>query len=63
MINNVETIKNKYECNKIVSDYLIYVKHFPLLGAKNGRYYFAYNFDLWDTIKHFPLHIRVASLF
>jgi len=63
VINNIETIKDKYECNKVVADYLIYVEKFPLLGVKNKKYYFSYNYDLWNTIKNFPLHIKIASLF
>jgi hypothetical protein len=63
MISNIDSIKDKFGCNKIVADYLIYEKNLPLLGLKDGRYFFTYNYDLWKVIKEFPIWIRLANVF
>lgn len=64
MINNIEIIKDKYGCNRIVANYLIYKKNLPLLGIdKWGRFYFTYDYKLYDILKHLPFLVKVASLF
>jgi hypothetical protein len=63
MINNPESIANKYRCNKIVANYLMYQKQLPLLALKGGKYYFTYDSKLFDIITRFPVWVKVASLF
>jgi hypothetical protein len=63
VIINPESIQNKYKCNKILADYLIYKKGLPLLSIDNGNYYFTDNEILQDALSHLPLHLKVLKHF
>jgi hypothetical protein len=47
--------------NKAISDYLIYELHVPLLGTKNGEYYFTNNELLKECLKKLPLHLKIIG--
>ena len=59
MINNVEIIQRKFECGKIVANYLIYEKKLPLLSVKNSRYYFIKDERLEDILDSSPWRIKL----
>jgi len=63
MIINIDKIINKYRCNKVVSNYLIYQLHFPLLGIKGDNYYFADNEVLRECVENFPLWLKFINIF
>lgn len=58
-INNIEKIKNfTFSCGKEVAFYLL-SKNVPLLGKKNGRYFFSKNDKLEKALKDMPTNIEV----
>ena len=61
MINNPETIPMTYRCNKRTADYLIYEKKIPLLGVKDGVYFFTHNYATYRAIKELPLWLKINN--
>ena len=61
MIRNHEVIKNKFECGKIVANYL--QKHgVPLLNAEDNKYYFVNSKRLKDALDKAPLWIKIIRI-
>jgi hypothetical protein len=61
MLNNPEVILDKFECNHIVANWLIYKKHLPLLGLKNQVYYFAKTDELKKAMKEMPIYVKMME--
>jgi hypothetical protein len=62
MIRNHEVIRNKFECGKIVANYLI--RHgVPLLhGDENkNKYYFVNSKNLKDALDNAPFWIKIIG--
>jgi hypothetical protein len=49
-----------YWCNGLVSEWLIYEKHFPLLTKKGNSYGFSKTKILEDTIEKLPFWLKVV---
>ena len=62
MITNPEKIKGTYICNKHVAHYLIYEKHFPLLGFVKGNYYFTMTAEMEKVVDEFPFWVRLMGM-
>jgi hypothetical protein len=43
MIFNIDSIPNKFKCNKRLANFLIYERNLPLLGVSGQNYYFTDN--------------------
>jgi hypothetical protein len=43
MIFNIDSIPNKFKCNKRLANFLIYERNLPLLGISGKNYYFTDN--------------------
>jgi hypothetical protein len=63
MLNNPEIIKDKYACNKIVADWLIYKGHLPLLGMDKCYYYFAKTDDWKMAMNNMPFYVKMMEWF
>jgi len=63
MFVNPDFIKHKYKCNKIMADYLVYDKHFPVLGLDGKDYYFSDTPLLQESLRNIPLWLKIAKLF
>ena len=65
MIINNTIIKNKYECNRIIAEYLIFQCKLPVLSysPKNNTYYFTDNDKLKASLKNMPLFVKLQSIF
>jgi len=63
MFVNPDFIKRKYRCNKIMADYLVYDKHFPVLSVIGKDYYFSDTSLLQEILQDIPLWLKVAKLF
>ena len=61
MFVNADFIKNRYRCNKILADYLIYKLHLPLLAVKGKNYYFSDTPLLQEILRHLPLWLKLAK--
>ncbi len=59
MIKNPEFIQNKFECNKVVADWLVYKMGLPILAIKNKRYYFIYDYKMYYAIRAMPIWIKI----
>lgn len=62
MINNYNIIPNKFKCKKLLANYLIYEKHFPILSVDGKYYYFLHNDLLEETLERLPPLLKLISL-
>ena len=63
MFTNLDFIKRKYMCNKIIANYLIYELGLPVLGIEGKKYYFVDNPLLQESLQNLPLWLKVIKLF
>jgi hypothetical protein len=63
MITNLETIENKFMCNKTVANYLIFKCNIPVLGYDEHYFYFANTDKLKECIDKMPLMTKIHSTF
>ena len=63
MFVNPDFIKRKYKCNKIMADYLIYNKGFPVLSVQEKDYYFSDTPLLQEILQNLPLWLKIANYF
>ncbi len=59
MILNPEVIKDKFTCGGRLAEYLIYTGKLPLLGIKNGIYYFAKTKEFNDVYDNIPIWYKL----
>ena len=52
-----------YWCNGIISNYLIFTKHFPLLTKKGRMFGFAITNLLEDVVRELPFYLKVTKCF
>ena len=60
MLINPEIIEDKFICNKFLADYL--VQKIPLLGVKNGEYYFAKTKEFYNIINNLPIIYKIYNV-
>ena len=63
MFVNLDFIKRKYKCNKLVANYLIYELGFPVLGIEGKKYYFTDNSLLQESLQNLPLWLKIVGRF
>ena len=59
MINNPKGL-DTYVCSKPVSKYLL-ERNLPLLGAENGKYYFANTELLKEVLEFMPFWLKLMD--
>jgi hypothetical protein len=63
VIINPESVQNKYACNKILANYLIYEKGLPLLSVSGNIFYFTMNEELEEILKNLPIWLEILRHF
>lgn len=63
MINNAKNFMPTFKCRKILGNYLIYEKKFPVLDVDENYYYFLHDDALKETLKLLPLWLRFLKVF
>jgi len=63
MFVNLDFIKRKYKCNKLIANYLVYELGFPVLGIEGKKYYFTDNSLLQESLQNLPLWLKIVGRF
>jgi hypothetical protein len=58
MILNINSIPNKFKCNKRLGKYLVY-HNVSLLGIDEKYYYFARTDELKDALNNAPWYLKM----
>lgn len=61
MIINPASIDEKYECGRIIMEYLVYRCNIPILGFEGDRFYFAKTHKLEDSLKRMPFYLKILG--
>ena len=58
-IINVDRVKNKFKCGKLIALYLNEEVGIPVLGSDDKFYYFALSEKLEKSLDDAPFHIKI----
>lgn len=61
MFRNPEVFNDTYQCGKYIANYLIYRCHLPLLGMKDGIYYFSKTKEWEDATKNINHILKIMD--
>ena len=61
MIINARDFLPTFKCKKILANYLIYEKNFPVLDVDKNYYYFLHDDVLEETLESLPLWLRLLK--
>lgn len=55
--------EDKFYCNGVLANWLIYEKHFPIFAKENRRFVFIKTKELEEVLRTAPYWIKVACIF